>query len=81
MEVIAQACDVVAVRVAQQEGIYTKATLVAPFEPASQVFRDVRRVVVVIVRPAADVNVDEDVLTVIEAHQHHISIGNREECD
>ncbi|WP_187147988.1 hypothetical protein [Nitrobacter winogradskyi] len=72
MKVIAQARDVVAMRVA---------ALVVPFKPTSQVFGHVRRVIVIVVRLTADVDVDEDALTIVEAHQDHVSVGDREESE
>ena len=78
MKMIAQARDVVAMGMADQEGVDVEAALVVPLKPTSQIFGDVRRVVIVVVRLAADIDVDEDALTVVEAHQNHVSVGNRE---
>lgn len=79
MKVVAQTRDVVAMGMANQEGVDVEATLIVPLKPASQVFGDVRRVVIVVVRLAADIDVDEDVLTIVEAHQNHVSVGDGEE--
>ncbi|WP_347265323.1 hypothetical protein [Nitrobacter sp.] len=79
MKVVAQARDVVAMRMADQEGVDVAAALIISFKPAFQVFGDVRRVVIVVVRLAADIDVDEDALTIVEAHQNHVSVGDGEE--
>ena len=69
MEMVAQAGDVVGVRVAQRERVHIEAAVVVTIKPVFQIFCDVRRLVVVVIGSAANIHVDENGLPVVELQE------------
>src|SRR5437870_5829371 len=68
-------------RVADEEGVYIEAVVPVAIKATSQIFGNVRGIVVFIVRRAADIHVDEDRLVIVEAKQDHVSVGDGKEGD
>jgi hypothetical protein len=81
MKVIAQARNVICVGVTEQKAVHKETALVVAFESAAEVFPDVRRIIVVIIRLAADIHVDEKSLTIVKNEQGHVSIGDGKASD
>ena len=81
MKVVVQAAYVIGVRVAHQEGVDVKTVVVVALEPVLQVLRDIRRVVVFVIGCAANIQVDEDGLPVVELQENDVPVGNGKESD
>jgi hypothetical protein len=78
MEMLLQPANVVFIRMRQEKRIDVKPAFLVPIQPVAQLLRHIRRLVVLIVRSGADVDVDQNPPAAFELDQGHVPIVDAE---